>query len=116
MQQAGLANTRPVKNATIALQVGDLFASVISGYGIYHEQWQPVPNDTWVEVMHSVYPTELVGAWVWSTCVPTSLRMQFPSILDSSSCVGAARQVYACTVSLVQVCGPTAATVQTLFQ
>jgi hypothetical protein len=65
--KAGLSGSRPVVNSTGALQVGDLFISPILGYGIYHEEWRPVPNNTWVEVTHSVFPTELVGAWVWST-------------------------------------------------
>jgi len=64
---AGLAGTRPIVPTSAALQAGDLFQTLVAGYGIYHPSWKPVPNNTWVEVAHSVYPTELEGAWVWVT-------------------------------------------------
>lgn len=34
---------------------------------IYHEAWTPLPNNTWTEIGHLVYPTELDGMWVWRT-------------------------------------------------
>lgn len=64
--QAGLGSgpgSRPIKDPAAGLQPGDLFQS-IQGYGIYHDKWEPIPNNTWVEVAHSVLPTELTGAWV----------------------------------------------------
>eukprot|EP00041_Stephanoeca_diplocostata_P039809 m.1637925 g.1637925 ORF g.1637925 m.1637925 type:complete len:331 (+) comp26360_c0_seq1:273-1265(+) len=63
--QAGLAGSRPLVNISASMRSGDLFRSEI-GYGIYHPMWKPVPNNTWVEVAHTVFPTELVGAWVWT--------------------------------------------------
>ena len=59
---SGLVSTRqPVLPKDV--KEGDLFY----GYGlqIYHSKWTPVPNQSWVEVAHSVLPTELMGAFVW---------------------------------------------------
>ena len=64
---AGLAGSRPIVDSK-AVKEGDLFvAAGGGGLGIYHGAWDPVPNGTWVEVSHSVLPTELTGAWVWTT-------------------------------------------------
>jgi len=61
----GLNGTRPIV-AKSAVQEGDLFVlGVGNGLGIYHSGYSPAPHGTWVEVAHSVYPTELKGAWVW---------------------------------------------------
>ena len=65
---AGLAGTRPVVNDTAALRDGDLFpATVPAGLGVYHSGWAPLPNHSWTEIGHTVYPTELDGFWVWRT-------------------------------------------------
>jgi len=63
---AGLNSTgRPIVSPD-AVREGDLTHGV-NGYLLYHGQWDPAPNGTWVEVSHRVYPTELVGMWVWRT-------------------------------------------------
>lgn len=51
------------------LEEGDLYSPryAPTGLQIYHENWVPVPNNTWVEVSHMVFPTELRGMWVWRT-------------------------------------------------
>jgi hypothetical protein len=66
--QSGLLGTRTIVSDQNAVKPGDLFVTrtVSAGLGIYHDMWKPVPNDTWVEVQHSVFPTELSGAWVWT--------------------------------------------------
>jgi hypothetical protein len=66
---AGLNGTRKIVTNTSTLQDGDLFVSmgVPGTYQIYHSAWKPIPNDTWVEVTHTVYPTEVQGMWVWRT-------------------------------------------------
>ena len=63
----GLNGTgRPVVTNTSALEDGDLFVSPLAeSYQIFHSAWAPVPNHTWVEIQHSVFPTELEGMWVW---------------------------------------------------
>jgi len=48
------------------LKVGDLFMQ-LDGYMIYHREWKALPPDTWTEIAHTAYPTELVGYWVWRT-------------------------------------------------
>lgn len=62
----GLAGSHTFQSNPKDVQVGDLFNGISGQYMIYHSQWTPVPNNTWVEVQHAVFPTELVGAWVWS--------------------------------------------------
>merc|ERR1719183_928521 len=32
---------------------------------IYHGSWKPLRDNTWVEITHTAYPTELSGYWVW---------------------------------------------------
>jgi len=65
---AGLSGSRPVVTNIPKLAEGDLFPSFAGpGYGVYHEAWAPLPNHTWTEVSHLVYPTELDGMWVWRT-------------------------------------------------
>jgi hypothetical protein len=65
---AGLEVSRPIVTNTSELKEGDLFRSFAGpGYGIAHEVWSPLPNNTWTEVAHLVYPTELDGFWVWRT-------------------------------------------------
>ena len=63
----GLNGTgRPVVTNTSALEDGDLFVSPLAeSYQIFHSAYSPVPNHTWVEIQHSVFPTELEGMWVW---------------------------------------------------
>lgn len=64
---SGLNGTREVVDSK-AVKEGDLFGSVSTtggGLAIYHGKWEPVPNNTWVEVTHAVFPTELEGSWVW---------------------------------------------------
>lgn len=63
---AGLDGTRPVITNTSALSEGDLFAGIFS-YQIFHNDWAPAPNNSWVEVAHQVIPTELEGMWTWRT-------------------------------------------------
>eukprot|EP00449_Zooxanthella_nutricula_P040597 CAMPEP_0198604062 /NCGR_PEP_ID=MMETSP1462-20131121/152716_1 /TAXON_ID=1333877 /ORGANISM="Brandtodinium nutriculum, Strain RCC3387" /LENGTH=364 /DNA_ID=CAMNT_0044335843 /DNA_START=70 /DNA_END=1161 /DNA_ORIENTATION=- len=48
------------------LRDGDLFESRF-GYQIYHAKWAPLPDNSWVEVIHTVVPTEVDGMWVWRT-------------------------------------------------
>jgi hypothetical protein len=56
-----------VMNVSSTLKDGDLFRSkVMGGFQIYHETWQPAANDSWIEIAHAVYPTELEGMWVWN--------------------------------------------------
>jgi hypothetical protein len=66
---AGLSGSRPLVANTSALVDGDLFQSsaLAADYQIFHSAWAPIPNDTYVEVTHAVYPTELSGMWVWRT-------------------------------------------------
>ena len=63
---AGLGGTRPLVN-TSDVHEGDLYLNGMGWYAIYHEKWRPIPNNTWVEVTHTVYPTELQGAWAFNT-------------------------------------------------
>ena len=72
-EAAGLGGTRPIVAAS-QVREGDLYvqtstvsASGKGAYGIYHSQWKPVPNHTWIEVSHEVYPTEQNGSWAWQT-------------------------------------------------
>merc|ERR1712166_22549 len=48
---------------------GDLFLlgnlGGVKEYHIYHQNWTPAPNHTWVELSHAVLPTELSGMWTW---------------------------------------------------
>ena len=64
-----LIGTRPVIDVSKVAE-GDLYSRYsMTGeleYAIYHGQWKPVPNNTWVEVTHTILPTELKGAWVWN--------------------------------------------------
>lgn len=56
-----------------AAKEGDLFrgkggsGADASSFHIYHGAWEPLPNNTWVEVTHTAFPTELHGFWVWRT-------------------------------------------------
>ena len=63
--KAGLVNSRPIVTNASEVQEGDLFNYVIGGLGVYHEEWTPLPNNTWTEVAHGVFPTELAGFWSW---------------------------------------------------
>ena len=63
--EAGLNGTRPFVDPGNVSE-GDLFAYGELEFGIYHNKWEPIPNNTWVEVTHSVLPTETMGAWVWN--------------------------------------------------
>jgi len=45
------------------VQEGDLFMGL--GLQIYHGVYEPLPANTWTEIAHSVFPTELKGMWVW---------------------------------------------------
>jgi hypothetical protein len=49
------------------VQEGDLFQGTSLGYGIYHETWKPLPDNTWTEIAHVALPTELLSYWVWRT-------------------------------------------------
>merc|ERR1719310_2004445 len=52
------------------VQDGDLFEVHFlagGGYGIYHDSWSPIPDNTWVEVTHTAVPSELSGSWAWRT-------------------------------------------------
>ena len=64
---AGLTGSRELKKGPQLkeLKEGDFYVGA-EGYSIYHGQWKPVPNNTWVEVAHAVFPTEITGAWVWT--------------------------------------------------
>ena len=63
---AGLAGTRPLVNVTAALREGDLYPAAAPGrLGVYHADWAPLPNNSWTEIGHTVYPTELDGFWAW---------------------------------------------------
>ena len=64
--EAGLSGTRSLVTNTSVLTEGDLFDGAF-GYQIFHSSWVPAPNNTWVEVAHSVLPTELEGMWAWRT-------------------------------------------------
>lgn len=64
--KAGLESFRPLVTNTSELKEGDLFGSV-GGYGIYHSEWSALPNNSWTEIAHTVYPTEVDGMWVWRT-------------------------------------------------
>jgi len=65
---AGLNNTRPLVPPTNVSE-GDLFLlgnlGGVQEYHIYHQNWTPAPNHTWVELSHAVLPTELSGMWTW---------------------------------------------------
>ena len=61
---------KPIVTNPEAVQEGDLFGQAGSGIGgvglqIYHGEWTPAPNNTWVEIQHTVLPTELQSDWVW---------------------------------------------------
>eukprot|EP00940_MAST-03C_sp_MAST-3C-sp2_P001345 g1345.t1 len=88
---AGLNGSRPVVQPSANISEGDLYyqASTTSSgsgsdYGIWHPVWKPIPNDTWIEVTHAVYPTELHGSWVWTlpgsgTWYNTGRTLVFPT-------------------------------------
>ena len=70
--RAGLNGTRTPVKPSKDLKDGDLYYQLSTttstdhrDYGIYHSKWSPVPNNTWVEISHAVYPTEVHGSWVW---------------------------------------------------
>lgn len=63
---AGLSPTRKVLPSH-QVREGDLYSQQPGALGIYHGEWRAAPNHTWVEVAHSVVPTERMGAWVWRT-------------------------------------------------
>lgn len=71
--EAGLNGTHAVLQPSENLTDGDLYyqfsttgsAPETADYGIYHSEWLPVPNNTWIEISHAVYPTEVHGMWVW---------------------------------------------------
>jgi len=91
----GLAGSHTFQSNPKDVQVGDLFNGISGQYMIYHSQWTPVPNNTWVEVQHAVFPTELVGAWVWSVrgagiFVNTGRTLVFPTPSDPSQTHAAA--------------------------
>jgi len=44
---------------------GDLFEGGGTGYMIYHGSYKPLPDNTWFEVTHTTFPTELKGSWMW---------------------------------------------------
>ena len=64
--QAGLANetTHPIVDPQ-HVKEGDLYEGGWGGLAIYHGQWDAASNNSWVEISHAVYPTELEGMWVW---------------------------------------------------
>jgi len=87
---AGLSGSRPIVDAKAARE-GDLFdqpsTTTDMNFGIYHGVWTPIPNNTWVEVTHAVFPTELAGAWVWNArgsgvWVNTGTTKVFPTPAD----------------------------------
>lgn len=50
------------------VEEGDLFEEAglsEKEYMIYHERYEPLPDNTWVEITHTAYPTELSGYWVF---------------------------------------------------
>jgi len=64
---AGLNNSgRPVHDR-LNVKEGDLFQGLLGNLGIYHEVWRPLPDYTWVELEHTVYPTEVDSFWAWRT-------------------------------------------------
>jgi len=68
---ANLTGVRPVVADPTTVKPGDLYRQPIlpgayDDLAIYHPRWTPIPNHTWVEVMHTVFRTELTGMWVWT--------------------------------------------------
>jgi hypothetical protein len=55
--------TRKVVNAT-EVKNGDLYDNGGS-YMIYHDTWEPLQDNCWVEIQHMALPTELQSYWVW---------------------------------------------------
>jgi hypothetical protein len=55
---AGLAQRYAVKTDLSALQVGDLFDTG-SALQIFHDSWTAAPNGSWIEVGHTVVPSEV---------------------------------------------------------
>ena len=47
------------------LKDGDLFQGGQMGYQIFHTTWKPVPANGWVEVTHTILPSELMSYWAW---------------------------------------------------
>jgi len=45
---------------------GDLFLDLFGNFHIYHGQWTPAPNNSWIEVARVVVPTETGCAWAWN--------------------------------------------------
>lgn len=68
-EESGISDTpyaKPVVDirAMLSVSEGDLFdleALALPGYMIYHQEWKPTPNNTWVEISHMVVPTEIDG-------------------------------------------------------
>lgn len=46
------------------VEEGDLY-ELGGSYLIYHGTWEPLPDNSWVEVAHAALPTELQSYWVW---------------------------------------------------
>ena len=50
------------------VQPGDLYRDNEFGHQnllIYHDEWTPAQNNTWIEILHTAVPTELQGDWVF---------------------------------------------------
>ena len=47
------------------LKDGDLLQGGQMGYQIFHTTWKPVPANGWVEVTHTILPSELMSYWAW---------------------------------------------------
>jgi len=47
------------------LKEGDLYPGGQLGYQIFHSTWEPVPPNGWVEVTHTVIPSEVSAFWAW---------------------------------------------------
>lgn len=88
-QKANITGRVIVDDAS-TVKEGDLFRGTDArSYHIYHGTWEPLPNNTWVEVTHTVFPTELEGFWVFRTrgsgiWYNTGRTMVFPTPSDLS--------------------------------
>jgi hypothetical protein len=85
-KKAGISGFEP-KTDLSNLKNGDLFYSNL--LMIYHDVWQPAPANTWIEVTHSAFPSELTGMWCWRTrgsgiWFNTGNTIVFPSPADPS--------------------------------
>ena len=49
-----------------SVKEGDLFIDLFGNFHIYHGQWAPAPNNSWIEVARVVVPTEYSCAWAWN--------------------------------------------------